>query len=508
MKKTILILGIICLLIGINVIPSTGNIVLKGASFQEILDKPSYERCVGPALSCLTESIDCSEKLFSDGKIAFGYDLLGWWGQCYFLLDDPGNITYFWGKSSPPTLTGGTWTNDWRWLCCEYGTGVLYEINPYNGDFYIFGGGGPSFNGLAYNPVAEKLYGASDDALYEIDIESGDQEYIGDFGISSEFFIIGIAFDNDGVLYGWDVKFEGDSYLYTINVSTGHAIQVGSLGMTLCYAQDGAFDFETDVLYLSAYIISPLYGGYLIECDEDTGNCTIIGPFGDNVEIDALAIPYGWNLPYADFNWTPTLPKPGETIFFDASASYDPDGHIVSYEWDWDNDGKYDENNTNSTATHSWNNTGNYPISLKITDNASLNVTKIRKVLVNQMPNPPEIKGPKYVKIGKRYNYTITGTDPDGDDIREFEVEWGDGGGSMKQGYYPSGTSKVFDHGWYENGTFIIKARVKDIYWVPSDWTEFEVKVTNDKSTSSSPLLRFLERYPLLQTLLMRLGLQ
>jgi hypothetical protein len=502
MKKTILTLGIMCLLIGINVIPSTGNMVLKETSLPFILDKSFDKRCIGPAFTCLPKSIDCSKKLYFEGKIAYGLNLDKWWGPCYFLLDDPGNITYLYGRCDPPFLSGGTWTNDWRWICCEYYSGCLWEIDPKTGVTTNMGGGGnDTFNGLAYNPITEKLYAVSSEALYETDIKTGQHNYIGSFNNSGQA-IIGIAFDEYGILYGWDVKFEGDSYLYTINVTTGQATQVGSLGMTLCWAQDGAFDFETDTLYLSAYIKSPIYGGYLIECDEDSGNCAIIGQFGDNGEIDALAIPYGWHLPYIDFNWTPTLPKPGETIFFDASASYDPDGHIVSYEWDWDNDGIFDENKTNPTATHSWYSTGNYPINLKVTDNASLNMTKTRKVLVDQSPNPPEIKGPNYVKIGKRYNYTIKGIDPDGDDISEFGVEWGDGSGSGTQGSFPSGTTKVFNHGWYKNGTFIIKARVKDIYRITSDWTEFEVKVTSDKSTSSSPFLRFLERFPLLERLI------
>jgi hypothetical protein len=502
MKKIILIIGIIFLLIGVSIIPSTGNMVLKGTSHQIILDKPFDERCIRPALSCLPKSIDCSKKLSFEGKLAYGYDLLGGYGQCYFRLDDPGNITYYWGRGSPPELTGGTWTNDGRWLCCEW-NGIIWEIDPEDGDLSVIGGGGDYLNGLADNPVNNRIYGASSDCLYEINRKTGELSYIGDFGIS--FYIVGLAFDKDGVLYGWDVKYEGDSYLYTINITTGQATQVGSLGLTLCYAQDGAFDHDTDTLYLSAYVIEPFYGGYLIECDEDTCNCTIIGSFGDWVEIDALAIPYNWSGPNANFTWTPIYSDPNETILFDASISYDPDGYITLYEWDWDDDGVFDVKNTSPIATHSWSNKGIYPVSLKVTDNTGLNMTRTKKVIVDHPPNPPEIKGPKYVKKGDTCNYSVKGTDPDGDDLNLFFVRWPEGWGVGLGGQFPSGTIKYFHHTWNNNGTFIIRAKVRDVYDVSSDWTEFEVKVTNDKSTSTSLLLRFLERFPLLNLLLHRL---
>jgi len=39
--------------------------------------------------------------------------------------------------------------------------------------------------------------------------------------------------------------------------------------------------------------------------------------------------------PIASFTYTPKNPMVGGNIEFDTSASYDPDGYIVSYEWDF-----------------------------------------------------------------------------------------------------------------------------------------------------------------------------
>jgi hypothetical protein len=39
--------------------------------------------------------------------------------------------------------------------------------------------------------------------------------------------------------------------------------------------------------------------------------------------------------PVAEFSYSPLAPKSGETVYFNAAASYDSDGRIVSYKWDF-----------------------------------------------------------------------------------------------------------------------------------------------------------------------------
>ncbi|MFH0803939.1 MAG: hypothetical protein V1877_02390, partial [Candidatus Tagabacteria bacterium] len=47
-------------------------------------------------------------------------------------------------------------------------------------------------------------------------------------------------------------------------------------------------------------------------------------------------------LPIASFTFQPSSPKVGDEILFDASGSYDPDGTIILYGWDWNTDGAID----------------------------------------------------------------------------------------------------------------------------------------------------------------------
>ena len=73
-----------------------------------------------------------------------------------------------------------------------------------------------------------------------------------------------------------------------------------------------------------------------------------------------------------------TEPEDQSRNHFNASASQDPDGTIALYEWDWNNDGTYEENHVTPTATHTWTTPGSYFVKLRVTDqyNATGIVTK------------------------------------------------------------------------------------------------------------------------------------
>ncbi|BHH85989.1 golvesin C-terminal-like domain-containing protein [Desulforhopalus sp. 52FAK] len=103
-------------------------------------------------------------------------------------------------------------------------------------------------------------------------------------------------------------------------------------------------------------------------------------------EITAIEIPYD-NYPFAlvsgiSPNQSPIANTGGpyngqvyEPILLDATNSSDPDGDIVSYEWDWQNDGTYDESTFSSTINHEWNSPYSGLISLRVTDtNGATNI--------------------------------------------------------------------------------------------------------------------------------------
>jgi PKD repeat protein len=92
----------------------------------------------------------------------------------------------------------------------------------------------------------------------------------------------------------------------------------------------------------------------------------------DNIFVDGtITVETIPTPPVASFTFSPLTPYAGETVTFNASDSYDPDGTIVSYFWDF-GDGT---NGTGETTTHSFADTGTYPVTLNVTDNDGLTDT-------------------------------------------------------------------------------------------------------------------------------------
>ena len=87
--------------------------------------------------------------------------------------------------------------------------------------------------------------------------------------------------------------------------------------------------------------------------------------------------------PVAIFTESDDHPLVNETVTFNASSSYDPDGNIVKFEWNWEGDGNYDfDAGTSPIATHAYGQPGIYYPTLRVTDNDGLtNETTERKVV-------------------------------------------------------------------------------------------------------------------------------
>ena len=218
------------------------------------------------------------------------------------------------------------------------------------------------------DPTTGELYGvkgsSSGSHLYEIDPDTGEQEFIGYCGVT---WIIGIAFDSDGDLYGWSNSTDN---LYTIDIETGEATEVGSLGINLNHTSDGHFCMEDDILYLAANTYT---GCYLYACDKDTGVCTLIGQFENNTAFTLLAIPYWSNQSPDPPEFTgPDYGQPGVNYTFCVRV-IDPDDDDVFYQIDW-GDGEPGEwfgpyaSYDLICFTHAWSEEGTYTIKVKAKD--------------------------------------------------------------------------------------------------------------------------------------------
>jgi len=149
--------------------------------------------------------------------------------------------------------------------------------------------------------------------------------------------------------------------------------------------------------------VSPLqshgiYRGYLIIYDKNNEISIIV-----NVTLNYHQLIY----PLASFTVTPPNPAINQVIIFNASSSYDPDGLIVSYRWNF-GDGNV-TTTTDKIVTHTYTSPGNYTVTLTVTDNDGLSssISKVIQVISVNFSLTVDQKH-KTTTIGVNASYILT----------------------------------------------------------------------------------------------------
>ncbi len=112
-------------------------------------------------------------------------------------------------------------------------------------------------------------------------------------------------------------------------------------------------------------------------------------------------------------------------------------------------------------------------------------------------PEAPDIDGQISGKAGTSYEYGFTSIDPNGDDIEEYIVDWGDETGDTITGPFTSGEKAFKNHTWAKKGTYVITAKAKDINGLVSSEGTLTVTMPRNRAIDN-PLLRFFENHILL----------
>ena len=86
--------------------------------------------------------------------------------------------------------------------------------------------------------------------------------------------------------------------------------------------------------------------------------------------------------PTAQFIYSPTFPYVGQAVTFDASGSSDPDGTIVSYEWDF-GDGS---TGTDVLTSYTYGSAGTFNVTLTVTDDLGATDTLQQEITVDPLP--------------------------------------------------------------------------------------------------------------------------
>jgi len=236
-------------------------------------------------------------------------------------------------------------------------------------------------------------------------------------------------YDNDGIIYFYDIDVFSAPEVQTLNadnIGVESAQLNGNITLNDASSADAYFNYrvngtsswtETSSVNLSS---SQEYSKTLSGLQSDTtyefeavANYTegqskgSINTFTTN---DNFA-------PTANFSYTPQQPDEGQSISFDASNSSDPDGTIQTYEWDWDNDGTYED--SGETTSHTYSSPGTKTVVLRVTDDMSAQDT-VSKTVDVQDATPPQISngditdqenGNDIVRDGDQVEITVDVTD-------------------------------------------------------------------------------------------------
>ena len=199
-----------------------------------------------------------------------------------------------------------------------------------------------------------------------------------------------------------------DSYRYEVVGTEAGTYDLGviSIGIEKVNAF-GAADISTSTNATHQYTIdwealSQGEEGVTIQIDND----------GDGVFEQTIITGVTFQLPIASFTYSPAHPVINETITFNASDSYDPDGTITNYKWNF-GDGNTTEA-TESLITHSYVLAGEYTVNLIVTDDdGATNSTSQLVTVTLQVGNPDLIITEKWLCWPENctiyYNVTNTG---------------------------------------------------------------------------------------------------
>lgn len=87
----------------------------------------------------------------------------------------------------------------------------------------------------------------------------------------------------------------------------------------------------------------------------------------------------------------------------------------------------------------------------------------LKYATIQKPPNKPNTpSGPLNGKVDISYSYSVSATDPNGDQIK-YVFDWGDGTTSETD-YVDSGTTEIQSHNWTSKGTYNLTVRAVDIH--------------------------------------------
>ncbi|MGB0651658.1 MAG: PKD domain-containing protein [Thermoplasmatota archaeon] len=215
-------------------------------------------------------------------------------------------------------------------------------------------------------------------------------------------------------------------------------------------------------------------------------------PCNVELHVDPLAAPV------AEFSCPADPAYAGTPVSF-TDLSSDSDGTLVSWAWDFENDGTTDSSDQN--PTHTYPAPGDYTVRLDVADNDGLTDHRVKTCTILEDPNdPPQAaftSDPEPANPGSEVQFTDESTDNDGN-IESWHWDFGDGTTSNEQnpthtydeeGDYTACLTVTDDDGASDTTcnvvTVVNEPPVADFTWSPTTPTDLEDATFTDLSTDS-----------------------
>ncbi|HEX6637624.1 MAG TPA: DNA/RNA non-specific endonuclease [Steroidobacteraceae bacterium] len=215
-----------------------------------------------------------------------------------------------------------------------------------------------------------------------------------------------------------------------------------------------------------------------VDAVEELSGYDLLALLEDDVE---QAVESGAQPPIASIV-APASVLEGDAVPFNASASIDPNGSVVSYAWNF-GDGATGEG---VSASHVFAQDGVYSVRLTVTDNDGLVDTAVLTVTVANVAPVVAPVANGSLNVGATYTVNGTFADP-GADAWTATVTWGDG--SAPERVALSGRSFTLTHVYTAAGSYAVTVRVADEAAAAETTHTVTVNATASELSAALPLI-------------------
>jgi hypothetical protein len=169
-------------------------------------------------------------------------------------------------------------------------------------------------------------------------------------------------------------------------------------------------------------------------------------------------------------------------------------GGFYPYMWAW----SFGDGDTADAQnpTHIFTKTGMYNVTLTVTDALNATATSETTAYITERPTTPILTGPSKGIVDMEYSFTITSTDPEGNNL-SYLINWDDGSYPEWVGPYSSGMMVNVSHSWSYQGKYKITAMAKNSNDVESNWSAPHMMLITPVFTNASLYGVFLQYYEL-----------